>query len=84
MVGRIGIVTPYKQQLHELKKQFRNVLSAEAYNVLDINTVVCVVGGVVCWEGRETRVRRRERREGRRMRGLYVYCYFCIGWFSRA
>ncbi|KAK9449021.1 SEN1 N terminal-domain-containing protein [Limtongia smithiae] len=37
--GRIGIVTPYKQQLHELKTTFRTTLGQVGMHGLDFNTI---------------------------------------------
>lgn len=37
---RIGVITPYKQQLRELKNRFERQYGREILNVIDFNTVV--------------------------------------------
>ncbi|CAG8452428.1 3446_t:CDS:2, partial [Acaulospora morrowiae] len=37
--GRIGVITPYKSQLSEIRKQFRNKLNRDLYKNIEFNTV---------------------------------------------
>jgi superfamily I DNA and/or RNA helicase len=37
---RIGVITPYKQQLRELKNRFERQYGRDILNVIDFNTVV--------------------------------------------
>ncbi|CAG8520364.1 16831_t:CDS:2 [Acaulospora colombiana] len=37
--GRIGVITPYKSQLSEIRRQFRNKLSRNLYTNIEFNTV---------------------------------------------
>ena len=37
--GKVGIVTPYNQQLDELKRQFRRAIGDEYFRQVEISTV---------------------------------------------
>lgn len=37
--GRVGIITPYKQQLEALKRKFRDVLGERVLQDVEFNTV---------------------------------------------
>ncbi len=46
--GRIGVVTPYKQQMHLIRKIFEKEFGISALRMYEITTVVGSTGFVTC------------------------------------